>query len=405
MKLKRIIVEEIEDMVNQLLSGVVESDAPPIKTTDQGVDLPTHYEDFLRNLVNMEENQFAVEYASRIGSNDTYTSDDGYDDNYEPEDAIYYLRNGSSEKGNKGGGQDAYNKRKFEMALEILGKSIKGDLGSLEDMESGWKFGYPDLKKDINSPERMNEMAGRDIANSLFGLVKYNGGYFKSDKQRDFIHSQAQEPNTYVGGGGEMYGNSYNFFFDLDDKGVTKVQKHTRKGVKDWWERSDASDAESTKNRLGQAFSKAVKKAREINQGQFDEIKQRVIADLTPYSKNSERDFETARTTFVKGLRKGTVETDIQELETLIPTMTDNVNVTNLLTSAVIAAKGWKELYDKGIINPAGYVPENSPPLLYNKDSDSNRGDYVPPTVKPEFSGTNGRQNFIDFMAKTYPDA
>lgn len=84
--------------------------------------------------------------------------------------------------------------------------------------------------------EILTEATQDDLAMSLNNLMKTNDGLFKSDKQAKFILSQATDNQVVTGG--NMYGNSFTMFYNLDDKGVVSVEKHTpRKGSTVTWER------------------------------------------------------------------------------------------------------------------------------------------------------------------------
>ena len=76
-----------------------------------------------------------------------------------------------------------------------------------------------------------------ELAMSLNSLMKTNDGLFKSDKQAKFILSQAVDNQVVTGG--DMYGNTFTMFYNLDDKGVVSVEKYLpKKGTSTiTWER------------------------------------------------------------------------------------------------------------------------------------------------------------------------
>lgn len=69
------------------------------------------------------------------------------------------------------------------------------------------------------------------LKKSVFGLIKNNCGYFKSQKQADFFNSLE---DNFIGVN-EAYGNSVAVFFECDEEGITKVYNSNNK-VK--WERT-----------------------------------------------------------------------------------------------------------------------------------------------------------------------
>lgn len=80
------------------------------------------------------------------------------------------------------------------------------------------------------------------IAKSFFSLIKTNNGYFKSEKQASFLLDQCGDGKMFVATY-SVFNNSYNFFFECDDEGVVRVEKHTSKKVEIYWERDPDHDA------------------------------------------------------------------------------------------------------------------------------------------------------------------
>src|SRR5690554_5735982 len=80
------------------------------------------------------------------------------------------------------------------------------------------------------------------IAGSFFSLIKTNNGYFKSEKQASFLLDHCGDGKmffvTY-----SVFNNRYNFFFECDDEGVVRVEKHTGKKIETYWERDPDHDA------------------------------------------------------------------------------------------------------------------------------------------------------------------
>lgn len=95
-----------------------------------------------------------------------------------------------------------------------------------------------------------------NLAISLQSLAKYNGGKFKSDKQRNFILNKTEKIGEneweYVSSNsysvGERARMTWRNYFILDSLGVKKIIKHTEKGGDTvQWERNAESEEKSLK--------------------------------------------------------------------------------------------------------------------------------------------------------------
>lgn len=129
--------------------------------------------------------------------------------------------------------------------------------------------------------ERMHSIGGMpitehnfrmpDFSQTLFSLAKKNNGNWQSDKQKNFILSKAEQGiqhgvsakqgNNYIifaQGGGDMYGNSYNFDFEINDQGVQKIFKKTGKNNNHTlnWERMDDDKFGEMSTALDDVFKK-----------------------------------------------------------------------------------------------------------------------------------------------------
>ena len=75
-----------------------------------------------------------------------------------------------------------------------------------------------------------------ELSQSFASLVKSNNGLFKSEKQAQFLLSQATD-GSYMSCG-NVWGNSFNMEYFVDAKGVTKVTKYSKaKGTLVEWTR------------------------------------------------------------------------------------------------------------------------------------------------------------------------
>lgn len=68
------------------------------------------------------------------------------------------------------------------------------------------------------------------IDKSFYSLIKYNNGFFKSEKQAKFLLSHCED-NLYSVSG-LVYRNSYLDVFECDDRGVVKADRYTENGQK-----------------------------------------------------------------------------------------------------------------------------------------------------------------------------
>ena len=96
-----------------------------------------------------------------------------------------------------------------------------------------------------------------NIAKSLATLVKYNGGFFKSEKQAKFLNSVTN--GVLVVSNAVCLGYEYNnkqvgqgakTVYTLDDKGVLTVERHNAKGIKTTFDRNCPKSVQANKERL-----------------------------------------------------------------------------------------------------------------------------------------------------------
>lgn len=124
--------------------------------------------------------------------------------------------------------------------------------------------------------ENLYKRGDDDLARTLYSLIKYNGGYFKSDKQRDFLFKKSIGPDEngfyeivlnrsietidYETDGGGFHQHTvgrYKVIFILDSLGIIKQEKELKRGTITQWERSDLSMDISKKNIEKRALIKA----------------------------------------------------------------------------------------------------------------------------------------------------
>lgn len=83
-------------------------------------------------------------------------------------------------------------------------------------------------------------MSNLDI--SFASLVKYNNGYFKSEKQAAFLLSKCNNNEYSVSAC--IYNNSFTIIYTCDSVGIKSVAKVTRKDTVITWERLTGKAAE-----------------------------------------------------------------------------------------------------------------------------------------------------------------
>lgn len=96
-----------------------------------------------------------------------------------------------------------------------------------------------------------------NIAQSLATLVKYNGGFFKSEKQATFLNSVTggvlEVSNAVCIGydyNNKKVGQGAKTVYVLDDKGVVTVTRYNSKGVKTTFDRNCIKSVQDNKERL-----------------------------------------------------------------------------------------------------------------------------------------------------------
>lgn len=89
-----------------------------------------------------------------------------------------------------------------------------------------------------------NSSRREELLKSFFNLAKFNGGLFKSDKQAQYLLSQAEDGvftiNQTISFGTSSYSQrQVGWRVYLDNQGITKIEKETgSKGIELYWERT-----------------------------------------------------------------------------------------------------------------------------------------------------------------------
>jgi hypothetical protein len=128
-----------------------------------------------------------------------------------------------------------------------------------------------------------------ELLPTLFSLIKYNNGEFKSDKQKKFLLNQRNDGDTIRIGQTFTFGehggarNSIEYTFILDDLGINKVIKTSKKGTKHdiWWERSAGTKTQSEENHINKLFNNEVKKEREFEYQKYLQAEESVVKKIS----------------------------------------------------------------------------------------------------------------------------
>lgn len=108
-----------------------------------------------------------------------------------------------------------------------------------------------------------------EISKSIFGLAKSNNGFFKSEKQANFLISQMEQFGGCIGSANSGY-NSCPIFASWDEKGITKIIKSSKNGDVIMFERKkegvltslEIKDVKSLERKI-KALKKEVKERQE----------------------------------------------------------------------------------------------------------------------------------------------
>jgi len=257
--------------------------------------------------------------------------------------------------------------------------------------------------KNIITEEIQNLYEANDIGGSLWGLIKYTGGYFKSEKQRDFFLGKLERQNraaeragygstNALMSGGEVYGNSYTNFFYMDNEGVTKVVKHTRAGGdKVTWERSAENTAKALSGALNTDFHKAMRKYIDGYNEQYKQIQADAVNKAKQIHQDaSERDWNTV----VTYARKG-------ELKRQVDAMKNEPRIAELpfIKASIYLGEVLQKMIDDGIAQADGRPWGNFHPEFHNVEkSGANYGENFGKLL-PQWQTPEAKQEFIDKMA------
>lgn len=133
-----------------------------------------------------------------------------------------------------------------------------------QDQENRENDEYMERQEEMDeqSEELLTE-GSDDLFKTFFSLIKYNGGQYKTDKQRDYLRRN----------GDYYYLNKVNYFGDfqgakaetayevfLDDIGIVKIIKWSKNKTKQnlYWERTADSMRISQETKINSDFSKAL---------------------------------------------------------------------------------------------------------------------------------------------------
>lgn len=121
------------------------------------------------------------------------------------------------------------------------------------------------------------KFSAMDIQQSVLGLAKSNNGFFKSEKQADFLIKQIELSGGYVGFFSSGY-NSCPLFATTDSEGILKIEKQTKSGIDIIFERKVAGvlnslqvkELKSLKMRLNKLEKELLIKVASWESGQYN---------------------------------------------------------------------------------------------------------------------------------------
>jgi hypothetical protein len=164
-----------------------------------------------------------------------------------------------------------------------------------------------------------------ELRQSVFGLVKYNDGIYKSEKQRNYVKPRLDRVKGVVGyDDGTNY--SVYYYVDYDDIGIKKIKYYSKKSKEDIikFERKDDDSFSKDLQDINQKkVESLVNNIEEIkvrafqNENQIGYLKE--IKKTHPHVKSS---IDIA----IKSLQES-IDNDNKEIEQLTSKMIDNIPV------------------------------------------------------------------------------
>lgn len=135
-----------------------------------------------------------------------------------------------------------------------------------------------------------------EVSSSFASLVKSNNGFFKSDKQAEFLLNQCSE-NVYCSQAITKFRSWYSMIYFCDAKGVTKVEKNTSTGLTVVWERAaegqvsmqDAKEIKRLQRLIKQDQKSIESRTKSMEAGSYD-------GAMSLYNYSMERDIKSIQT-------------------------------------------------------------------------------------------------------------
>lgn len=127
-----------------------------------------------------------------------------------------------------------------------------------------------------------------EISKSVFNLTKSNNGFFKSEKQAQFLITQMSFLGGCIGHANSGY-NSCPVFASWDEKGITTLVKSTKKGDVIMFERKVQGVLTSLEIKQIKTYEREIKSLeKEINERQisFDDGSYNGTGDISTYTKD-----------------------------------------------------------------------------------------------------------------------
>ena len=249
---------------------------------------------------------------------------------------------------------------------------------------------------DEQSEELLTE-GNDDMFKTFFSLIKYNGGQYKSDKQRDYLRRN----------GDYYYLNKVNYFGDfqgakaetayevfLDEIGIVKIIKWSKNKTKQnlYWERTADSMRISQETKINSDFSKALSDDMHAR----EEEHQRILESIVQKVREAQGNTATFNIDSLKSQINDFITTDRNTYETSVD-MTKFIDHYNQIKEYVkdnpiigYLLVLFDEMNEYFKLYPRGFQRWN--PKFYDIKDVSN--------YKPEFRSLEAKKAYLDSLPK-----
>ena len=236
-----------------------------------------------------------------------------------------------------------------------------------------------------------------DILRTMFSLIKYNGGQYKSDKQRDYLRKNGDElyaTQTYHFGAhnGAMAQVGYEIY--LDDIGIVKVIKLTKNKTKQdvYWVRTADSMRKSEETKINKEFSDELQRQSTARGKEHEQILNSIVQKVKQAGNKYYNDVSLDKT-----IHDYTIH-DTQGFQVKIDMakFNDEYNQMKQFATDKPQLNHFMVLYDE--LNkyfkkyPQGFQNRNT--TIYDDDYN----------IRPEFQSLEAKKAYLDSLKSEHPD-